>query len=115
GGDEVEHVAGAGVAGEGGLGAGQLHGGHVPGGVDDVEDDVAVREHLGLVRGGGDLRGGLVFDRLGVVVAEVGGGRRGERGGGGREGGDGGGEQPGEGEARGQEQLLHLWILSRGG
>src|SRR5262249_25589421 len=107
GGDEVEHVAGAGVAGEGGLGAGQLYRGHGPGGVDDVVHDVPVREHLGLVRRGGDLRGGLVFDRLVVVVAEVGGGRRGERGGGGRERGGGGRGQPGEGAARGQQHRLH--------
>src|SRR5262249_56695290 len=106
GGDEVEHVAGAGVVGEGGLGACELHRGHGPGGVDDVVHDVAVREHLGLVRRGGDLRGGLVLDRLVVVVAEVGGGRRGERGGGGRERGGGGREQPGEGEGRRQERRV---------
>src|SRR5262249_7705828 len=104
--------------GECGLGAGQLYRGHGPGGVDDVVHDVAGREHLGLLRRGGDLRGGLVFDRLVVVVAEVGGGRRGEGGGGGRErggggrraveggGGEWGGggrEQAGDGEARGQQ------------
>src|SRR5712692_11007421 len=107
GGDEVEHVAGAGVVREGGLGACELHGWHGPAGVDDVEDDVAGREHLGLLRRRGDLHGGLVLDRLVVVVAEAGsGGRRRGGGGGRRERGGGGREQPGEGEAREQEQLL---------
>src|SRR5712692_4644437 len=107
GGDEVEHVAGTGVVREGGLGACELHGWHGPAGVDDVEDDVAGREHLGLLRRRGDLHGGLVLDRLVVVVGEAGSGSRRERGGGGRrERGGGGREQPGEGEAREQEQLL---------